>query len=209
MHQMVVAQCQLDRLLSEIGRVTLPFKEVPPDQETINPRVDGWPLLAGEVNGLSYLCEDHGTVFALCWGLLTWVSRELDSLVISSSFDPMEEHCQFFVASKSEIVRAFWSNPRRCTRPYSLGKSLPCETNSPLSARGGTGLKTALKAFGFPLLDYEQGFDADRMVTWPGDSAALLEADEMGESLNNHVRAYPNPAYRPPVAKVTVRPLDK
>jgi hypothetical protein len=207
MHQMVVARSPLNGLLSAISRLTSPFHEVPPGQESINRHIDGEPILVGEVNGLSYLCEDHATVFALCWGLLTRVSRDLDSLVVGSSFDPMEEHCEFLMASKGELLRAFWSNPLRSTQHYELGQPLPCEAKSPLSAYRGAGLKAALRTFGFPLLDYER-FDADRMVTWPGDSVALLEADEMSEPVNNHVRTFPNPAYRPPVPKVTVRRLE-
>jgi hypothetical protein len=204
MHQMVVARSPLAALLSAIGRLTSPFHDVPPGQESINPRIDGEPILVGEVNGLSYLCEDHGTVFALCWGLLTTVSRELDLLVIGSCFDPMEEQCELLVASNGDVVRAFWSNPMRTTQIYELGKPLPCEAKSPLSAYGGVGLRTALRTFGFSLMDYDQ-FDADRMVTWRGDSLALLEADEMGKPVRDHVRAFANPAYRPPEPKVTVR----
>ena len=204
MHQMVVARSPLASLLSAIGRLTSPFHDVPPGKESVNPRVDGEPILAGEVNGLSYLCEDHGTVFAMCWGLLTRVSGELDTLIIGSCFDPTEEHCRFLVASKAEVQRAFWSNPLRTTQHYELGKPLTCEAKSPLSAYGGVGLKTALRTLGFPLLDYEQ-FDADRMVTWRGDSLALLGDDEMSKPVGDHVRAFANPAYRPPEPKVTVR----
>jgi hypothetical protein len=211
MQTMVVAQCRLDLLLSLIGRLTVPFRELPPGQDAVNPHVDGEPVLVGEINGWAYLCENAATVFAISWGLLARVARELDALVIGTTFDPSEDHCQFFVTQGPAVVRAFWSNPYRTTRPYAQGDPLPSEAACPLSAPGGAGLKAALQAFGFPPLD-DEGTDllpGERWVTWPGDSAALLQADELAEQVNNHVRAFLNPAYRWPEPVVRVRRLGE
>jgi hypothetical protein len=203
-HQVVVARSPLVRLLATIGQLTSPLQNVPAGQQTIHRRNDGEPILAGEINGLSYLFEDHATVFALCWGLLSRVSRELGSLVVGSCFDPLEDQCELFLADRGQVLRAWRSNPRRTLRPYSLGAPLESEANVSLSAAGGAGLKAALRAFGFPLLDREW-FDADCMVVWPGDSCALLEADDLCKPVGDHARAWANPAYQPPVPKVTVR----
>ena len=209
MHQVVISHRPLDRLLSVIGGLTAPFHELVPGQESINPHEDGEPIMVGEVNGVSYLLEDHGTAFAMCGDLLVRASRELESFVIGATFDPMEEHCEFFVANRGEMLRAFWSNPQRTVRPYSLGSPLPCETNASLSAPGGAGLKAALRAFGFPLLDHAQGFDADRWVTWKGNIQALLDGDEIVQQIRSHVRAFMNPLYQWPVPKMTVHRVGK
>jgi hypothetical protein len=204
---MVLAQCPLEELLAVIGRLTAPFTELPAGQDTFNPHVDGEPVLVGAVNGLSYLSEGAGTVFAVSWGFLARVARELDALVLGSAYDPNEEHCQLFVARGPEVVRAFWSNPRRTTRPYAQGSPLPCEANCPLSAPGATGLGMALEAFGFPPADCKEldQIQGERWVGWHGDSRALLESDELAEQVNNHVRAFPRPGYRWPEPRVRVR----
>jgi hypothetical protein len=207
MHQVVVAQGRSDELLAALGRLTSPFTELLPGQESINPLRDGEPVLVGDVHGLAYLFETGGTVFALCWGLLARLARTLDTLVIGSVYDPGEEHGEFFVARGPDVVRAYWSNPRRTTRLYALGAPLPCEADCPLSAPGGAGMAVALRAFGFPLLDAPGTalLPGERWVTWQGRALELLEADEMVEAVNAHVRAFANPAYRWPEPRVRVR----
>jgi hypothetical protein len=200
LHSLLVAQTSVDRLLDVLGRLTVPFRELAPGRETFNPHVDGEPVLAGEVNGLAYLLEVGATCFAIDWGLLARLARELDALVIGMSRDRSEDHCEFFAARGPELVRAFWSNPRRATRPFSLGDPLPCEAACPLGAPGGVGLTAAIEAFGFPLLD-DDGFDradGDRWLTWPGDSKTLMGANEFKERLDQHLRDFWNPDYRWP-----------
>jgi hypothetical protein len=206
MHHLVIAEGRPEQVLEVIGRLTVPFAELPPGRDTLR-REDGDPVLVGTVNDLTYLSEEHGTVFAMCRGLLARVARALDSLVIGSSYDPGEEHCEFFVARGAEVVRVFWSNPRRTTRPYSQGPPLPCEAECPLSAPGGAGLERALRAFGFAFPEPSATvlLPGERWVLWPGNSLKLLETDEMAAEVNDHVRAYWNPAYRWPEPKVRVR----
>src|SRR5262245_63981586 len=114
----VVSSSRLDRLLTCLGQLTTPFKELPPGLTAVIPRVHGDPVLVGEINGLSYLIEDAGTAFAHCWGLLARTARELNEMVIGALYEPMEEQCEFLVAKGPEVVRAFWCNSRRTTRPY-------------------------------------------------------------------------------------------
>jgi hypothetical protein len=203
----VVTSSRLDRLLTSLGQRTAPFEELPPGLTAISPRRDGEPVLVGEVDGLSYLIECAGTAFAHCWGLLAQTARELNGLVIGADYDPSEEHCQLFVAKKAEIVRAFWSNPRRTTRPYSVGTPFAFEATCSLSAPGGRGLTAALESFGFPLChdDERDLLPGERWVTWKGDVQALLENDELGAVVNDHVRSNGNPTYRPPEPVVRVR----
>jgi hypothetical protein len=193
--------------LAVLGRLTSPFTELLPRQDSINPLRDGEPVLVGEVHGLAYLFETGGTVLALCWGLLARLARALDALVIGSVYDPGEEHGELFVVRGPDVVRAYWSNPRRATRPYALGAPLPCEADCPLFEPGGTGLEGALRSFGFPLLDASDTalLPGERWVTWQGRALELLEADEMAEAVNAHVRAFANPAYRWPEPRVRVR----
>jgi hypothetical protein len=211
MHQLVVAQGRPEEVLEAIGRLTVPFAELPSGRNVTLRRQDGEPVLVGAVNGLTYLSEVYGTVFAMCGGLLARVARALDALVIGSAFDPGEEHCEFFVARGVEVVRVFWSNPRRTTRPYSQGRPLPCEAECPLSAAGGVGLELALRAFGFsfPEPSATALLPGERWVTWPGNSLELMEADERAAAVNDHVRAYWNPAYSMPVPTVRVRRVEK
>jgi hypothetical protein len=167
--------------------------------------------LVGEVNLLSYLIEYAGTAFAHCWGLLARTARELNELVIGTEYDPSEEHCELFVAKGPDLVRAFWSNPRRTTRSYSVGAPLASEATCSLSAPGGWGLTAALESFGFPLChdDERDLLPGERWVTWKGDLQSLLDNDELGAAVNDHVRAYANPTYRPPEPVVRVRRADE
>ena len=203
----VVSSSRLDRLLTTLGQLTTPFEELPLGLMAINPLSHGDPVLVGEINGLSYLIEDAGTAFAHCWGLLARTALELNELVIGALYDPSEEHCELFVAKGPELVRAFWSNPRRTTRAYSVGALLASEATCALSAPGGRGLSAALESFGFPLFDGEARdlLPGERWVTWKGDLQSLLSNDELVAAVNGHVRAYPNPTYRPPVPVVRVR----
>lgn len=207
----VVASSRLDRLLTSLGQLTTPFEELPPGLTSVDPRFHGDPLLVGEVNGLSYLIEDAGTAFAHCWGLLARTARELNELVIGALYDPSEEHCEFFVAKGRDVVRAFWSNPRRTTRAYSVGAPLISEATCALSAAGGRGLGAALKSFGFPLFHDEERdlLPGERWVTWKGSLQSLLSSDELGAAVNDHVRAYANPTYRPPEPVVRIRRADE
>jgi hypothetical protein len=207
----VVSSSRLDQLLSTLGRLTVPFAELPPGLTAVNPRLHGDPVLAGEVNGLSYLIEDAGTAFAHCWGLLARTARELNEWVIGAVYDPSEAHCEFFAANGPNVIRAFWSNPRRTTHVYSVGVPLACETTFPLSAAGGRGLAAALESFGFPLFHDEERdvLPGERWVTWKGDLQSLLSNDELGAAVNDHVRAYANPTYRPPEPVVRVRRADE
>ena len=207
----VVASSRLDRLLSSLGQLTAPFEELPPALTAVDPRLHGDPVLVGEVNGLSYIIEDAGTAFAHCWGLLARTARELNELVIGALYDPSEEHCEFFVAKGPELLRAFWSNPRRTTRSYSVGAPLPSEATCSLSASGGRGLTAALEFYGFPLCNDDERdlLPGERWVTWKGDLQSLLSNDDLGAAVNDHVRAHPNPSYRPPEPVVRVRRADE
>jgi hypothetical protein len=207
----VVASSRLDQLLSTLGRLTTPFAELPPGLTAINVRLHGDPVLVGEVNGLSYLIEYAGTAFSECWGLLARTARELNELVIGAAYDPPEEHCEFFVANGPNVLRAFWSNPRRTTRAYSVGVPLASEAIFPLSTAGGRGLAAALEGFGFPLFqdDERDVLPGERWVTWKGDLLSLLSNDELGAAVKDHVRAYANPTYRPPEPVVRVRRIDE
>src|SRR5262249_49192801 len=147
----VVSSSRLDRFLTSLGQLTTPFEELPQGLTAVNPRLHGDPVLVGEINGLSYLIEDAGTALAHCWGLLARTARELTELVIGAVYDPSEAHCEFFAAKGPDVVRAFWSNPRRTTRAYSVGSPLVTEASRALSAAGGRGLAAALESFGFPL----------------------------------------------------------
>jgi hypothetical protein len=207
----VVASSPLDLLVECLGRLTVPFRELPEEQTAVNPRIDGYLLVAGEDNKLAYFIEDHGTIFASCWDLLARTARELDALVIGSLYEASEQHCEFFAARGPQMIRAFWSNPYRTTRPFSQGDPLPSEAVIPLSAAGGRGLVAALKGFGFRL-----GEDADRdllpgerRLLWKGDLAAVFEEDPWREPVNNHVRAFANPVYRPPEPIVRVRRMSR
>ena len=60
----VVASSRLDELLSTLGRLTVPFDELPPGLTAINPRLHGDPVLVGAVNGLSYLIDVAGTAYS-------------------------------------------------------------------------------------------------------------------------------------------------
>jgi hypothetical protein len=206
MHHLVVAQAQPEEVIEAIGRLTVPFAELPPGRDTLL-REDGDPVLVGAVNGLTYLSEEHGTVFAMCWGLLARVARALDALVIGSAYEPSEDHGELFVARGAEVVREFWCNPRRTTRPYSQGRPLPCEAECPLSAPGGAGLVRAMRAFGFafPEPSATALLPGERWVLWPGNSLELLEAAVKESAVNAHVRAYWDPAYRYPEPTVRVR----
>lgn len=207
----VVASSRLDQLLSTLGQLTTPFEELPPGLTAVNPRIHGDPVLVGELNGLSYLIEDAETAFAHCWGLLAQTARELNELVIGALYDPSEEHCKFFVAQGPDLVRAFWSNPRRTSRPYSVGAPLASEATCALSAAAGRGLAAALESFGFPLFRDEERdlLPGERWVTWKGDLQSLLSNDELGAAVGDHVRTYANPTYRPPEPVVRVRRADK
>jgi hypothetical protein len=177
----------------------------------VNALVEGEPVLAGEINGVAYLIEDAGTYFAGCWSLLARSARELDALVIGSTYEAPEDHCEFFAARGPQVVRAFWNNSCRATRPFSQGEPLPSEAIEPLFAAGGRGLKAALEQFGFPLYNDKERdlLPGERWVLWKGDLAALMQTDEMREQINNHVRLFANPAYRPPIANVRVRKIDE
>jgi hypothetical protein len=207
----VVASSRLDQLLSALGQLTTPFEEPPPGRTEINPRLDGDPVLVGEVNGFSYLIEDAGTAFALCWGLLARTARELNELVIGAAYDPSEEHGELLVAKGPDIVRAFWSNPRRTTRAYSVGVPLVSEATFPLAAAGGRGLAAALEGFGFPLFNDDERdlLPGERWVTWKGDLSLLMSQDELGAAVSDHVRAHANPSYRPPEPVVRLRRIDE
>ena len=205
----VIASCRLDRLLGWLGQQTTPFQELPPGRDAVNIDVDGYPVVVGEVDGLAYLIEDGGTAFACCWGLLARAAQELDALVIGSAHDIMEDHCELFVARGSEVVRAFWSNPRRTTKPFSRGIPLASEAGTPLSASDGCGLAAALETFGFPLKDEERDLlPGERRVLWKGDLGALLEGDAMSSPVSAHVRAFANPDYQLPVG-VRVRRIGE
>jgi hypothetical protein len=156
MHSVVVAQTPLNVVLDSLGRLTSPFMELTPGQLTIDRRRDGEPVLVGEIGDLAYLFDPFWAAsFATCWGLLARLARELGTKVMGSTYDPSEEHGEFFLARGSEVVRAFWSNPCRTTRPYSQGDPLPSEANHPLAEAGGRGLTAALDALGFPVLELQ------------------------------------------------------
>jgi hypothetical protein len=211
MDPLVVAQCPLDSLLAAIGRLTVPFAELPPGTEHIDRRVDGCPVYVGEVGGLAYLVEPDRTFLALCWGLLARVSREADALVIGVYYDRAEDHTEFFAARSGQVLRTFWNSPPKATRPYSVGEPLPSEAGTPLTSPDGVGLAVALASFGFPPFDCRRGFDSlpgERCVAWKGDWAALYESDAFGDPVKEHVRAYANPSYRPPEPVVRVRRLE-
>src|SRR5437588_412759 len=196
MHQVVLARSPLADLLSVLGGLCAPLKELPAGQETIDWRRDGDPILAGEADGLSYLFENYGTVFATCWGLLARAARQLDTLVVGSTYDPSEDHCELFVARGGDVVRAFWSNPRRATRPFAKGAPLACEAECPLSAPGGAGLTAAVRSFGFSLLDSagDALLPGEHWMLWKGDALSLLERDELAAWVGDHVRTFANPA---------------
>jgi len=207
----VIASSRLDQLLSTLGQLTTPFEELPAGLTAVDPRVHGDPVLVGEFNGLSYLIEDAGTAFAHCWGLLARTARELNELVIGALYDPGEEQCEFIVVQGPDVVRAFWSNPRRTSRPYSVGTPLASEATCALSTAGGRGLAAALESFGFPLFQNEERdlLPGERWVEWKGVLQSLLSNDELGAAVDDHVRAHANPAYRPPEPVVRVRRADK
>ena len=205
----VVTSSGLTQLLDCLGRMSVPFQDLPPGQTSVNALADGYPVLVGEVNDLAYLVEDGGTAFGMCWGILARVARDLEALVIGTVYSASEDHCEFFAARGPQIVRAFWSNPRRTTRPYSQGTLLASEAATPLST--GDGIAAAMRDFRFPLWNDEERdlLPGERWVLWPGDLATLLESDELRERVNDHVRANPNPTYQPPVPKVRVRRIEQ
>jgi hypothetical protein len=208
MYPLVVASLHLDDLLSTMARLTTPFAELAQGQESIDPQKDGEPVLIGQVGSLSYMLEYGGTTFAMAWGLLERMATETNSLVISAIHDPMEDQAEFFVARGRDILRAYWFNSKRTTRPFSLGTPLPTEESAPLSDPHGRGFTAALKHFGFALMDHGKGFErspGDRWVGWKGSALSILQGDGLREQVNAHVREFANPAYSPPVPKVRVR----
>jgi hypothetical protein len=212
MDPVVIATCPLDDLLAAIGRLTVPFTELPPGTESIDRTADGCPVYVGEVNRLAYLVEPDRTLIAYCWGFLARVSREVNALVIGATYEPAEDHGEFFAADAGQVVRAFWNSPPKAIKPYSLSRPLPSEAVTPLSASGGAGLAAALQAFGFPAINCRIGFDSlpgERCVAWKGDIVSLYERDEFHEPVKAHVRAYANPNYRPPECVVRVRRIDE
>ena len=211
MDQIVIARCSSEKLLAVMGRLTAPFAALPPGRETVNLRVDGIPVVAGEIDGLAYLLENEATVFAYCWGLLERVAREVDALVLGAGFEADEEHGELFAANGQGMMRAWWRNPFRTTEPYSLGAPLPSEAAVPLSAPAGRGLSAALREFGFPAGDFGQQLpeiQGERLMLWKGEPGALYETDDHRKPVNAHVRKFGNPAYRPPQAVVRVRRIE-
>jgi hypothetical protein len=207
----VVASSPLDQLVGCLGRLTVPFRELPAEQTAVNIDVEGYPLVVGEDNKLAYFIEDHGTFFASCWDLLARTARELNTLVIGSVYEPPEEHCEFFVAQGPRTLRAFWSNPRRTTKPFSQGTPVPSEAPIPLSTPGGRGLVAALQGFGFGLGEDEDRdlLPGERRLLWKGDLAELFGGDPWREPIGNHVREFANPLYRPPEPIVRVRRMSE
>jgi hypothetical protein len=208
MDPLVIAKCPLNELLAAIGQLTLPFTELPPGTQSVNRKLDGYPVYVGEVNGLAYLVEPDRTFIALCWGLLARVSREVDALVIGAHYDKVEDHCEFFAAQAGELVRAFWDSPPKASRPFELGNPLFSEIDTPFLALAGAGLSEALQSFGFPPIDCLRGFDSlpgERCMAWKGTSVALCEVDEFRLPVYEHIRQYANLSNRPPEAVVRVR----
>ncbi len=211
MHAVVVARSPLAPFLAALGRRTEPFRELRAGQDSVNPRTDGEPVLVGEADGLAYLFDVYQTAFAHNWGLLARVAWDLDTLVLGCIHERGEEHTTFFAARGAQVLRAFWSNRNRTTRPYERGEPLPCEAACPLSAPGGAGLAAALRAFGFARWDDPSPdlLPGERWVTWPGDVWRLVEDDDLGDEVKDHIRAFWNPAYREPEVVVRVRRIDE
>ena len=212
MYPLVVSDLSIDQLLEAIERVTgMPLVRVPTDQGSVG-RNAGSPLLAGEVGGHSYLVDLGAALLASMQSHLSKIALECECLIVASSFDRTESQCEFFAVQGDEVLRLFWHNAIKTTKDYSSGSQLDSEVDAPLSTPDGSGLTAALRSFGFHQMDYTKGFQrapGDFVVTWAGDALECLSHDSLAQQINNHVRNHPNPDYRAPVPRVTIRPMDK
>lgn len=206
--QLIIAECQLEQLLSAIGELTAPFVSIPPGVEGINPAQYGSPIWCGQEDRVAYLSEVSSTCLANCWGLLARTAAKLGTLVVGAGYDPVEDHGELFAASGGDLIRTFWRNPRVATAEFSRGVSLPSEASAPLASPNGAGIVAAVRGFGFSLLDADDTLDVEngRWAGWKGDLEALLSTDEWRRRIDTHIGRYPNPTCRPPAPVIRVRP---
>lgn len=207
MYPVVITDCRREDFLSALARKGNTFV-VPADQESIDTSSEGDPILVGTLGGITYLLEFHGSPVAGCWGHLAGVASETSSLVVSTTYEHIGPHLELFAARGNEVLRVFWNQPQQVTRPYSVGRPLPSEAATPLTADKGAGLTAALRSFGFNLMDYAKGFErspGDAWLGWKGDVVAIFGADPLRPLLEDHIKKHANPQYRPPVPGVKVR----
>lgn len=211
MYQLIVSDLPISQLLDAIHNVTeSPFVRFSADEEEISLDV-GEPLVAGEIDGRSFLLDLSAAMVASLWSHLLKIAADLDCLIVATSHDRMETQCEFFAAQSDKIRRLFWHNPKRTTKDYSVGEPLATEYNTPLSNPDGSGLTAALRSFDFCQMDYTKGFQrvpGDFVVMWKGDALELLKRDALNQQINDHVRRNPNPKYNAPVLRLRGRSMD-
>jgi hypothetical protein len=209
MYPLIASDLPVEDLLAALAGATgVPFRRLPPEQDAIDPAAEGEPLLAGYADGRSYLFDVGVAMLASLRGLQARLAAERDCLVVSAVYDDLEEQCEFFAARGREVLRVFWYNPRRTTRPYSVGEPLPTEASCPLASPGPAGLVAALRHFGCTRLDSRGEFERlpdDFIVAWQGDAMALTDRDELDQRIGQHIREHWRPDYQPPEFKVNVR----
>ena len=202
---MIAIDAPLSSVLAKLAAVVGPFKDLLPNQTDFDPS-DGELILVGEREGRTYLMEPRGFLTS-AWGLLVELSADLKALVACFNYDPSESHCELFVARNGQVQRIFWSNPVRASAPYSMGSSLPSESNHPLSGSGGWGLIEAFRCLGFDQPDRDgairQG-DWNRYMTWPGVPSSMFK-NEYSELVNAHARSHMKPDYVWPEPQIRLR----
>lgn len=211
MYPLIISDLPIQQLLDAIHQVTgTPFQRVPAGQKEIN-RDDGEPLIAGEVDGRSYLLDLWSAMIASLRSPLAKIAVDFDCLLVATAHDRTELQCEFFVAQGGKLCRLYWHNATRTTKDFTVGEPLATELDFPLSNPDGSGLTAALQSYGFRQMDYTKGFQrvpGDFVLTWKGDALELLKQDALSQQIDDHVRMHPNPHYRGKIPGIRLRPMD-
>lgn len=152
--------------------------------------VAGSVIWAGERDGISWLIEGDNTVAYVAFSALVAVSQEIAGTVTAVCAAPRAE-ISVCRATRGKLERLFLHCPELRSQPFSIGESLPSESNAQLT--DVSGIKARINDTGFndtDLLDVSGRLQHELWTEWSGDSLDVLR-DPLRQQIFDHQDKYP------------------
>jgi hypothetical protein len=143
------------------------------DDLDLEPNDEGYPTVAGEHGGRSYVLDTSTRMSMLGVDFLVELSKAADTLVIGCGAETVSGTYFFLAVRSGEVLRQFYHCQALLAEPLDEGDLLPTEDEKPFEDFDGAGLIAGLAHFGF---DFDGWYDSGRRQRY------LYTADEVKAS---------------------------